>query len=436
MPKCTNFSDGIMINANCLDALKKMNDNSVSAIIIDPPYGGQTHGQNVWDIAWKAEFWKNIVEQCFRVLMKGGHLVVFASGKTLFDIHANIESGYKKTYKEAPSFYRMVWRHNSLDSGKVHSHTPRSQFEDITVYFRTGEGKEMCNQGTLKKAYALDHHIGRTNVQEYYKDDCRNKPQPTVKEFFKDNPSYSTFDYKPEALMRALIRDFTSPGHTVVDFCMRHGMTAVAAKLECRKFIGVELEKTAYDRAVSRYTELFPTDISSQVVMTARSSNSSPIAISNGPASEEATVVTPVTKATIKRIRGHNEIEPQSKRFATSHEGKILAIGSPKQTHELYIFKKVLTLDNDCYLVAFRDNLTKLHEQRINKTNIQGYIADISSKDMALFGKSEMSSRFHSSSLAPAPPQKSAASVKYLHEILVEHKRLSARKLPAKRMIC
>ena len=39
MPNKTIFTDAIMVNANCLDALKKMNDNSVSAIIIDPPYG-------------------------------------------------------------------------------------------------------------------------------------------------------------------------------------------------------------------------------------------------------------------------------------------------------------------------------------------------------------------------------------------------------------
>ena len=37
--------------------------------------------------------------------------------------------------------------------------------------------------------------------------------------------------------------------------------------------------------------------------------------------------------------------------------------------------------------------------------------------------------------LAPAPPPKSAASVEYLHEILVERKRPSARKAPVKRII-
>ena len=424
MPNKTIFTDAIMVNANCLDALKKMNDNSVSAIIIDPPYGAQTHGQNVWDIAWKAEFWKDIVEQCFRVLMKGGHMVVFASGKTLFDIHTNIASGYKATYKEDPSFYRMIWNHSSLDSGRVHSHTPRSQFEDIIVYFRTGEGKDMYNQGTLKKTYALDQHIGRTNVLEYYKDECRSKPQSTVKKFFNDNPGCFIFDYKPEPLMRALIRDFTSPGHTVVDFCMRHGMTAVAAKLECRKFIGVELEKAAYDRAISRYNELFYGEISKQVIMAVRSPNSSPTTTpytsdseSEEAAEDEVTVafgvegvlstvkgpmpativaastfVTPVTKATAKRVGGH--IERPSKRIATSHEGKILAVGTPKRVVELYIYKKVITLENDRYLVTSRDKLTKLHAMTINKKNVQGYVADISPEDMALLGRAEMPSRF------------------------------------------
>ena len=40
-------------------------------------------------------------------------------------------------------------------------------------------------------------------VLEFYKDDCRNKPQPTVKKFFESDPNKWTFDYKPESLMRA-----------------------------------------------------------------------------------------------------------------------------------------------------------------------------------------------------------------------------------------
>lgn len=85
-------------------------------------------------------------------------------------------------------------------------------FEDPLVYFRKGEGKKcLLGQGTLKKKYALDQRqrmlCGRANVLElvleFYKDDCRNKPQPTVKKFFESDPNKWTFDYKPESLMRA-----------------------------------------------------------------------------------------------------------------------------------------------------------------------------------------------------------------------------------------
>ena len=38
-PKSIRFADGDLINADCLDALKGMKDNSVTAILIDPPYG-------------------------------------------------------------------------------------------------------------------------------------------------------------------------------------------------------------------------------------------------------------------------------------------------------------------------------------------------------------------------------------------------------------
>ena len=278
----TDFADCMLIHGDCVEALKKIEDISISAIIIDPPYGAQTHGQQYWDVAWTHDFWQEIVKECFRILMKGGHLVVFASGKTIFDIHSKIALNYNTLFSVDPSFYRMIWKHNSLDSGRVHSHTPRSQFEDILVYFRTGEGKHMMDIGTLKKSYALDQHIGRTNVLEFYKDDCRNKAQPTIKKFFEDHPNNWTFDYKPESLMRALVRDFTSPGHTVVDFCMRHGITAVASKLESRKFIGVELDPKAYKRAVSRYSELF-------MLEETRISVSSPIPLSSQLMIEQST---------------------------------------------------------------------------------------------------------------------------------------------------
>jgi tRNA1(Val) A37 N6-methylase TrmN6 len=473
MPGLTNFTDGVMINAHCLDVLKKMKDKSVSAIIIDPPYGAQTHNQNVWDIAWSSELWQEIVKECFRVLVKGGHMVVFASGKTIFDIHMNITSGYQTTFKESPSFYRMIWKHNSLDSGRVHAHTPRSQFEDLLVYYRTGEGKQMFDQGTLHKGYALDHHVGRANVLEFYKDDCRNKTQPTVKNFFQSNSDNWTFDYKPEGLMRALIRDFTSPGNIVVDFCMRHGMTAVAAKLESRKFIVVELEKEAYKRAVSRYSELFsvavpavpavavalpvptsavvspnptsavavvspvPTSIPTSTVAVASpvsdpnprkrraqicsqcglpraghkcmmipnttddvDSNSEELVSTEIPINDydsEELVSTEIPFGAVMKKRTRGRVEPEEvppKRQAVSHEGKILDIGTQKRCTRLFVFKNIVSIDGNEYLVAYPDKIDQLQIMKIEEKNVQGYVGEISATDMESLRQASMPSRF------------------------------------------
>ena len=247
---------------------------------------------------------------------------------------------------------------------------------------------------------------------EFYKDDCRNKPQPTVKKFFKDNFNNWTFDYKPEGLMRALIRDFTSPGHTVVDFCMRHGMTAVAAKLESRKFVVVELEKDAYKRAVSRYSELFSVPVPTRAMAVA-SPVSSPIAT---PAttdvdsdSEEQVVATniplgavikpiaiPMTTVT-KRTRSDRVMEPEEnppKRQAVSHEGKILDIGTPKRCTRLLVFKKMVSIDGDQYLVAYPDKIDQLKMMTIKKKDVQGYVGEISAADMESLGQAFMPSRF------------------------------------------
>uniref|UniRef100_A0A7S0L5U9 DNA methylase N-4/N-6 domain-containing protein n=1 Tax=Coccolithus braarudii TaxID=221442 RepID=A0A7S0L5U9_9EUKA len=119
----------------------------------------------------------------------------------------------------------------------------------------------MEKAGTYAKSYAFDEHVGRHNVFHIDKDDCHKKPYATVQRYFADKRSEgkccSTFDYKPEALMRALIRDYTKPEHTVVDLCMRHGITAVAAELEQRSCIGIEIEKQSYSLAVGRFKDQF-----------------------------------------------------------------------------------------------------------------------------------------------------------------------------------
>lgn len=57
---------------------------------------------------------------------------------------------------------------------------------------------------------------------------------------------------KPLALMMDLIRDFTEEGDTIFDPYMGSGTTGVAALMLGRNFIGCEINKEYYDKAVER----------------------------------------------------------------------------------------------------------------------------------------------------------------------------------------
>jgi len=94
----------VLINADCFEALKDLADNSIEAVVTDPPYGlgactpaqvaeclqawssGKTwkpKGSGFMGKAWDAwvpppELWREV----FRVLKPGGHALVFAGSRT------------------------------------------------------------------------------------------------------------------------------------------------------------------------------------------------------------------------------------------------------------------------------------------------------------------------------------------------------------------
>ena len=95
-----------IIHGDCLEELKKLEDNSIDAVVTDPPYGlSNTKPQQVADVlkAWvtgdtvsvpakrggfMGKDWDSFVpppavwEECMRVLKPGGHMAVFAGART------------------------------------------------------------------------------------------------------------------------------------------------------------------------------------------------------------------------------------------------------------------------------------------------------------------------------------------------------------------
>lgn len=78
-----------VICGDCLEVMRGMEDNSVDAIVTDPPYGLKFMGKK-WDYAVpSAEVWA----ECLRVLKHGGHLLCFGGTRTYHRVVCNIEDG-------------------------------------------------------------------------------------------------------------------------------------------------------------------------------------------------------------------------------------------------------------------------------------------------------------------------------------------------------
>lgn len=76
-----------LIKGDSLEILKRATDNSVDAIVTDPPYGLSFMGKK-WDYdVPSTELWK----EALRVLKPGGHLLSFAGSRTYHRMAVNIE---------------------------------------------------------------------------------------------------------------------------------------------------------------------------------------------------------------------------------------------------------------------------------------------------------------------------------------------------------
>ena len=78
-----------LINADCIEAMKAMPDNSVDSIVTDPPYELGFMGKS-WDasgIAFNVDVWR----EALRVIKPGGHLIAFSGSRTYHRMAVAIE---------------------------------------------------------------------------------------------------------------------------------------------------------------------------------------------------------------------------------------------------------------------------------------------------------------------------------------------------------
>ena len=234
---------------DCLEVMKSIADNSVDAIITDPPYGTTACKWDSvipFDLMW---------EQLNRIIKPNGAIVLFGGEPfTSALVMSNI-----KNFK-----YELIWNKVNRFTGALNSSfMPMKSHENIMIF--VNKGKPTFNKQLRGgKPYVSNQTKGQGDFTKY----GNTKGHTTINKGGRnpcsiinikgDNKKESGLHptQKPITLMEYLIKTYTNENETVLDFTMGSGSTGVAAKNLSRNFIGIEQDENYFDIATERINKL------------------------------------------------------------------------------------------------------------------------------------------------------------------------------------
>lgn len=225
-----------VINGNCLEVMKEIDDASIDMILCDLPYGAT---QNSWDsVIPPAPLW----EQYERIIKPNGAILLFGQDK----FTATMMLSNPKLHR-----YNIIWD-KVLKSGFLNAKKmPLREHEDIMVFYKSPPpyhpqmtvGEKNHTKGKAVGKQAEDVHSNRSygNYTLVESPDGNMKYPASIWRFPKPHPSVALHaTEKPVDLLRYAIRTYTDRNAIVLDNCCGTGSTLIAAKLEGRRYIGID----------------------------------------------------------------------------------------------------------------------------------------------------------------------------------------------------
>lgn len=207
-----------IIHGDCIEVMRGMADASVDAVICDPPYDAKTHAGARYggdgslkkidfavlpDFAWVAE----------ALRITRSWIAAFCSLEMLAGYMGSAGDRYVRG---------GVW-HRTNSAPQFTGDRPAQACDGIAIMH--AQGHHMRWNGHGRQAFW----------------------QTPIEQGERFHPTQ-----KPICLMEWLLRDFTSPGDTVLDPFMGSGTTGVACVNLGRNFIGIELDPHYCDIARAR----------------------------------------------------------------------------------------------------------------------------------------------------------------------------------------
>ena len=239
------ISDIKLIQGDCLEEMKSIQDKSIDMILCDLPYGTT---YNKWDERINLNL---LWEQYKRIIKDNGAICLFAQ------IPFSITVGSSNI-----KWLRYEWIYEKgIATGFFHAKKmPMKAHENILVFYK--HLPTYNPQFTPGKPYT--RKIGKHKSDNY----PETKPYATIdtegkrypRDVLRINKKVSNHNLHPTAkpveLCEYLIKTYTNKGDLVLDNCMGSGTTGVACINTGRRFIGIEKEEKYYKIASERIEDM------------------------------------------------------------------------------------------------------------------------------------------------------------------------------------
>ena len=225
---------------DCIEGMKQIPDGSIDCVICDLPYG-------TTDCKWDSVIpFEPLWEQYRRVVKPNGHVVLFGSEPFSTMVRMSNLDWYK---------YDWIWKKTKAVGFMNAKNAPLRDYENICVFC---DGASRYNpQGLIKQkshnsrpSFKEDNIYGKRH--EFADSEYTNYPKQVIEFANPSGAGHLHPTQKPVDLIAYLVRTYSNEGDTILDNCMGSGTTAIACIKEKRHFVGFELNKEYYEKAVKR----------------------------------------------------------------------------------------------------------------------------------------------------------------------------------------
>jgi len=241
-----------LLHGDCLELMKTIEDNSISLIFADLPYGTTS---NKWDsVIDLTKLWFEYK----RILKENGCVLLFSSQPFTTSLINSNNSWFK---------YELIWNKLHGTDFQLANKKPMKAHENILLFApnkvtynkqMTKREKPINTKGWKQNKRNKDHN--NFNSKENTKKVYDYKNPTTVVEYSLSNGECNNTKrvhptQKPLFVIQWFIKTYSNENETVLDNTMGSGTTMVACKNTNRNGIGIEMDENYFNIAIERVGE-------------------------------------------------------------------------------------------------------------------------------------------------------------------------------------